>query len=353
MPQPESVEVRYCENCGGMLGKKARFCTYCGSPCHDLLPKHEVSIPNDSSDERSHLQVTPTAPSTSLPTRKPVTFKRLVRDVLIIFAIGFFAVVGIIGYRSTQPSPFPDNLSPVRWQPSHPNNAMYYSRRTILAELERRGYRDVQFCYMRDSQILKPAAYTYLIHSCFNYQTDDGRKAEMPYFCQVERSINDRTGRLWSVVQLKLGTPQSTLMSPDVRNGHALRADPPPVGYSDAPSPAQSDYTVRSDPPRTASSRCTTGSLMTVQGVLTDASYGNHAGYFSIKLKSGTIISFDVGDNQEGEIPFFDSDLPWVELVPGAKDVGKSYVIHYRPVTCNDGTPTFDKQLSVIEEKSQ
>ena len=94
---------------------------------------------------------------------------------------------------------------------------------------------------------------------------------------------------MWSVVQFKLGTP-----APDNPTGGGyLRDEPATTSGSAHPSP-------------TRPSGCRTGFPARLEGILTDVSYGNHAGSFEVKPQSGSPVSFDVGDNQEGEVPLLD-----------------------------------------------
>ena len=163
--------MNYCSECGYQIEENAPSCAQCGSRAH----RPSLDAPSKPTLVASDVPQLENAPPVDgiTPRRKRNNVKRVL-DGIIAVGLLILLCLAVVVYIVVRPPADPDGLRTVRSQPSHPNNAMYYLRSYMRAQLEREGFKDIRFCYMRDAEIKKPGAYTYLINSCFSYRNEDG-----------------------------------------------------------------------------------------------------------------------------------------------------------------------------------
>lgn len=100
-------------------------------------------------------------------------------------------------------------------------------------------------------------------------------------------------------------------------------------------------------------STCQAGPVLAVTGKLKDTMYGHGGdGFFKLQPEIGPAVDFNVAMESESELPVFDHQVAeWENLLPRRDQIGMTFTIRYRDVTCSNKKPDFDKQLSAIERR--
>ncbi|HYP04992.1 MAG TPA: hypothetical protein VER03_02055, partial [Bryobacteraceae bacterium] len=119
---------------------------------------------------------------------------------IALLALGFVAIAALAVFGLFRMLTKPDPDGNYGTDARSPDRALYYTKRHIRAELRSQGATNVAFCDSGDTEVVRAAAFVYLVRSCVEFDRG-GQHQKLRFFAQAERSPMD--GPSYSLVQLK------------------------------------------------------------------------------------------------------------------------------------------------------
>jgi hypothetical protein len=191
-------DASFCTGCGQKLATDANFCTRCG---HARAARLQSRLPMEAVVFRDPVSLTAATGGAAVPDQPVLPSKsswKIVRNVVLGGLLIVVALAAFVVYTITRPDPDGyRGLSPLSSE-----RALYYMRKQVRGIAADQGFRNIVLC--DGGNVTKPGAFVYLIDSCFEYGSGDGR-ARVPFFVQMDRIPPD--GQTYSVVQFKAGQP--------------------------------------------------------------------------------------------------------------------------------------------------